>query len=55
MKNLRETIRKKLLQEYGETSMIRSVMNGNRKPNPNFRNHNRRVVPFDKWGKEFPK
>lgn len=55
MKNLRETIRKKLLEEYGKTSMPRSVMNGNRKPNPNFRDRNRRIVPFDKWGKEFPK
>ena len=55
MEDLRETIRKKLLKEYGETSMVRSVMNGNRKPNPDFRNRNRRLVPFKKWGKEFPK
>lgn len=55
MEDLRETIRKKLLKEYGKTSMPRSVMNGNRKPNPNFRNRNRRIVPFNKWGKEFPK
>jgi hypothetical protein len=55
MKNLRDIIKKRLLQEYGKTSMPRSVMNGNRKPNPNFRDRNRRVVPFDKWGEEFPK
>ena len=55
MKNLRDIIKKRLLQEYGKTSMPRSVMNGNRKPNPNFRDRNRRIVPFNKWGKEFPK
>lgn len=49
---MREKIKKILMEEQYSPSMIKALLAGIRKPNPEIRYKLRHIVPFEVWGRD---
>lgn len=49
---MREKIKKILMEEQYSSHMIKALLAGIRKPNPEIRYKLRHIVPFEVWGRD---